>query len=200
MPKHVLFVDGLMGAGKSHFLDLTREKYPNLTVIDEPVDKWVESGLLENFYNDPKKYAFKLQSYIMDSFVDQLEEAFKNDVKFILMERGHLAAYTVFSYIHWTNGLLTDEEYEKMEQKHYFYDRDLRKRGYVLDHIYLNTPIDIAMERVAERNRINEKNKVTKEYQQRLLNRFEELCLTPYSIEQLDELIEKIVKQLEEDK
>ena len=197
MPKHVLFVDGVIGAGKSFCLTRIKEKYPKLRVIFEPVQKWVESGLLENFYDNPKKWAFQLQSFIMDSFVDELESAFQDDVQFILMERGHLAAYTVFSYLHWCNGILSDEEYKKMEQKHYWYDRDLRKRGYVLDHIYLNTPLDVAMSRVAERNRINEGKSISKEYQERLAKRFEELCLTPYSVEQLDELIEKIVDNLE---
>ena len=196
MPKHVLFVDGIIGAGKSTSLTKIKEKYPNLTVIFEPVDKWVQSGLLENFYSDPKKWAFKLQSFIMDSFVDELENAFQNDVQFILMERGHLAAYTVFSYLHWTNGILTDEEYKKMEQKHYWYDRDLRKRGYVLDHIYLNTPIDVAMDRVALRDRVNEGKSISREYQESLANRFEELCLTPYTVEQLEELIKEIVSRL----
>ena len=171
-----------------------QRQYPKLTVIFEPVEKWVDSGLLENFYDNPKKWAFQLQSFIMDSFVEELEKAFENDVSFILMERGHLAAYTIFSYLHWTNGILSDEEYKKMEEKHYWYDRDLRKRGYVLDHIYLNTPIEVAMERVSLRDRVNESKSVSEEYQRTLLARFEELCLTPYTVEQLDELIEKITK------
>jgi len=196
MIKHVLFVDGILGAGKTTALTSIQSKYPKLRVIYEPVEKWVQSGLLENFYDNPKKWAFQLQSFIMDSFVEELEAAFKDNVPFILMERGHLAAYTVFSYLHWVNGILTDEEYRKMEEKHYWYDRDLRKRGYVLDHIYLNTPIETAMDRVANRNRVNEAKAVSKEYQERLSKRFEELCLTPYTLEQLYELIDKIVSNL----
>jgi len=193
MPKHVLFVDGMIGGGKTTCLTKIKEKYPQLTVIFEPVERWMSSGLLENFYNDPKKYCFQLQSFIMDSFVDELEKAFKDNVNFILMERGHLAAYTIFSYIHWKNGILTDEEYKMMEEKHFIYDRDLRQRGYVLDHIYLNTPIEVAMERIAIRNRGNEKESITVEYQERFLKRYEELCLTPYTLEQLNDLIDKLV-------
>lgn len=195
MPKHVLFVDGILGAGKSYFLTKIQAKYPQLKVIFEPVEKWVDSGLLENFYDDNKKWAYQLQSYIMDTFVHELENAFKDNTQFILMERGHLAAYTVFSYLHWTNGILTDDEYKKMEEKHYWYDRDLRKRGYVLDHVYLNTPMEVAMERVAERDRINEAKKVSVEYQVKLQQRFKQLCLTPYTVEQLEELIDKIVEE-----
>ena len=193
MVKHVLFIDGLIGAGKSTFLENIKSKYPSLTVIYEPIEKWMASGLLEKFYEDPKKWAFKLQCFIMESFIEDLEEAFKNDVDFIIMERGHLAAYTIFSYNHWKNGILTDEEYKMMEEKHYEKDRELREKGYILDHIYLNVPIDTAMERIAIRNRGNEKESITVEYQMSFLKRYEELCLTPYTLEQLNELIDKLV-------
>lgn len=195
-PKHVLFIDGVIGGGKTFCLTQIKAKYPKLTVIFEPVDRWMQSGLLEKFYKDPKKWAFELQSFIMDSFVEDLEAAFQNDINFILMERGHLAAYTVFSYLHWKNGLLTDEEYKKMEIKHYNYDRDLRERGYVIDHIYLNTPIDIAMGRIAERNRGNEVSSITVEYQEGFLKRFNELCLTPYTLEQIYQLIDILMINL----
>jgi deoxyadenosine/deoxycytidine kinase len=191
MKKIILAIDGLIGAGKSTKLQEYKEKYPALVVILEPIDKWMQSELLQNFYKDPKKWAFKLQSYIMDSFKDELEEAFSNNRKCILMERSHLAAFSIFSYLHWKNGLLTDEEYSQLEQQHYNYDRDLRQRGYIFDHIYLDVPLDVAMERLAVRNRGNEKSMVSREYQQAFLNRYEELCLTPYTEEQLDNLIAK---------
>jgi len=191
MKKIILAIDGLIGAGKSTKLGEYKEKYPALVVILEPIEKWMQSELLQNFYKDPKKWAFKLQSYIMDSFKDQLEEAFSNNCKCILMERSHLAAFSIFSYLHWKNGLLTDEEYSQLEQQHYNYDRDLRQRGYIFDHIYLDVPLDVAMERLAVRNRGNEKSMVSREYQQAFLNRYEELCLTPYTEAQLDALIAK---------
>lgn len=191
MKKIILAIDGLIGAGKSTKLEEYKKKYPALVVILEPIDKWMQSELLQNFYKEPKKWAFKLQSFIMDSFKDQLEEAFSNNSKCILMERSHLAAFSIFSYLHWKNGLLTDEEYSQLEQQHYHYDRDLRQRGYIFDHIYLNIPLDVAMERLAIRNRGNEKSMVSREYQQAFLNRYEELCLTPYTESQLDDLIAK---------
>jgi deoxyadenosine/deoxycytidine kinase len=191
MKKIILAIDGLIGAGKSTKLEEYKQKYPALVVILEPIDKWMQSELLQNFYKEPKKWAFKLQSFIMDSFKDQLEEAFSNNSKCILMERSHLAAFSIFSYLHWKNGLLTDEEYSQLEQQHYHYDRDLRQRGYIFDHIYLNIPLDVAMERLAVRDRGNEKSMVSREYQQAFLNRYEELCLTPYTEEQLDHLIGK---------
>ena len=132
----------------------------------------------------------------MASFHDQLDEAFKKNAKYILMERGPLACFSVFSYINYQNGMMTEEEYRKMEVDHYAYERSLRERGYVLDHIYLATPLDVAMERLTARNRINEGSKVSREYQQQLLDRYEALCITPYSEAQIDNLVAKVVEML----
>jgi deoxyadenosine/deoxycytidine kinase len=49
------------------------------------------------------------------------------------------------------------------------------------------------MERIALRNRGNEKESITREYQMSFLKRYEELCLTPYTLDQLNELIDKLV-------
>lgn len=198
--KVLLFIDGIISAGKSTKLQQFREKYPNICVISEPVQKWIQSGLLQAFYSEPKKYAFALQSFIIDSFNDQLEEAFKNGANFILMERGHLSAHTIFSTIHYREGRMTREEYMKMEEKHHAYNRQLRENGYILDHIYLATPIDVAMERLAIRDRENEKTSVTREYQQSLIDRFTEMGLTPYTEEQLCSLVEKINEMLKIEK
>lgn len=194
--KVILSIDSVIGAGKTTLLNKYKKMYPDLFIIQEPVDKWVESGLLQKFYENPREWAYKLQVFIMNSFTDQLEDAFSQNAKYIFMERGPLACFSVFSYIHRKNGVLTEEEYKMMEQKHFAYERSLRERGYVLDHIYLNTPIDTAMVRLSNRDRINEKSKVTKEYQQQLLNRYEELCITPYTEEQIDRLVAKVVEML----
>ncbi len=200
MKKYFLAIDGLIGAGKSWKLTDYRKKYPKIVFILEPIDVWMKSGLLPKFYEDPKKWAYKLQSFIMDSFTDQLNAAFESDARVICMERSHLSAFTIFSYLHHKNGLLTDEEYSKLEQQHYTYDRDLRERGYVFDHIYLNVPLDVAMERLSKRDRGNEKSSVTREYQQNFINRFEQLCLTPYTEQQLDDLMEKLHKMILEER
>lgn len=197
--KIILSIDSVIGAGKTTLLNKYKKMYPQLTIIEEPVDQWVKSGLLEKFYENPKRYSFELQKYIMGSFTDILAAEFKKGTKYIIMERGPLACFAVFSYLHHKAGILSDEEYKIMGDNHYAYERWLREEGYVLDHIYLNTPIDIAMERMKNRNRINESTGVSKEYQQNLLNRYNELCMTPYTEEQIDALIEKVSEYLKID-
>lgn len=190
--KYFLSIDGVIGAGKSTIINKYREMYPNIMFILEPIDVWMKSGLLTKFYEDQKRYAFDLQCFIMDSFTNQLEEAFKDQRRVIVMERSHLACFTIFSYLHWKNGLLTDEQYKAMEEKWYAYDRDLRSRGYFLDHVFLDTPLDVAMERIKIRGRGNEAESVSQTYQQEFIDRYQELCLTPYTAEQLDDLMSKL--------
>lgn len=194
--KVILSIDSVIGAGKTTLLNKYKRMYPDLCVIQEPVELWVASGLLEKFYDDPKKYVYQLQVFIMNSFREQLEAAFRAGCKYILMERGPLACFSVFSYIHWKNGIMTDDEYRQMERHHFAYEQSLRERGYVLDHIYLATPLDVAMQRLHQRNRINESSKVSREYQQQLLSRYEELCITPYTEEEIDRLVERVVQML----
>lgn len=194
LTKHILFVDGLISAGKSTKLKMYKKQYPNLRVVLEPIDLWVESGMLAKFYSDVKKYACEWQKYVMRTFLDVLEDELDHGDDFILVERGHFAAFTIFSYILWKEGNMTDREYDEIRLLHEKYDRDLRLRGYVCDHVYLDTNIKTSMERLHNRNRENESSGVTKEYQKSLHDRFRELNLTSYSEFELDELVANKMK------
>lgn len=194
--KHILFVDGLIGAGKSTIIKKYKEMYPEIRIVLEPTDIWVNSGMLAKFYSDKKKYSCEWQKYVMETFLNELESSLKHGDPFILVERGHLAAYTVFSYMLYMDGNMTEKEYDEIRILHEKYDRDLRLRGYVCDHIFLDTDVETSMKRLQERNRENESVGVSLSYQQRLLDRFYSLNLTPYSDEQLDKLIEKIHERL----
>jgi thymidylate kinase len=92
---------------------------------------------------------------------------------------------------------MSEEEYQMMQEKHFAYERSLRERGYVLDHIFLATPIDVAMDRLVKRDRINEGKKVSRDYQQQLEDRYKELCLTSYTEEQVDSLVAKVAEMLD---
>src|SRR3989339_1228931 len=68
MLKRFLFsVEGVIGAGKTEFVTLLRERLPvfvqkNVHVIFEPVECWKDSGLLADFYADPQKNSYPFQS------------------------------------------------------------------------------------------------------------------------------------------
>lgn len=194
--KHLVFIDGLIGAGKSTLIKKCKKKYPNLRIVLEPTETWVKSGMLAKFYSDKKKYSCEWQKYVMNTFLQELEKSLGKGDEFILVERGHLAAYTVFSYMLWKDGNMTESEYDEIRILHEKYDRDLRLRGYVCDHIFLDTDVETSMKRLYSRNRENESVGVSEEYQKRLLQRFYDLNLTSYSEKEVWKFIDTRMEKL----
>lgn len=64
--KHMLVIEGNIGAGKSTFLRLL-QKYLVIDPVFEPHDKWQNVGngenLLEKFYTDIRRWAYTFQTY-----------------------------------------------------------------------------------------------------------------------------------------
>ena len=62
-------LEGNIGVGKSTFLKLVKEHLPELKVLTEPVDNWNNliygQSLLENFYKQPKRWAYTLETLTM---------------------------------------------------------------------------------------------------------------------------------------
>ena len=69
-------VEGNIGAGKSTYLDMVKSVNDHATVhemvevVPEPVDMWQDvagsgENLLQLFYQDPKRYAFTFQQYVL---------------------------------------------------------------------------------------------------------------------------------------
>jgi deoxyadenosine/deoxycytidine kinase len=74
-----LCVEGNIGAGKSTWLDMVQshegELHEVIEVVPEPVDQWQDcngTNLLELFYNNPKKYAFAFQQYVLITRLEQV--------------------------------------------------------------------------------------------------------------------------------
>ncbi len=78
-------VEGNIGVGKSTFLERIRSfegLKDKVSILPEPVDKWQNVGgsnynLLQDFYNDPKRFAYSFQSYAFITHVMQNNDAAK---------------------------------------------------------------------------------------------------------------------------
>ncbi len=69
--KKSFLVEGNIGAGKSTFLKIISQ-YLDIQIIYEPHQKWQNvagHNLLEQFYKDPKRWAYTFQSYAFVSRV-----------------------------------------------------------------------------------------------------------------------------------
>src|SRR5437016_4570661 len=74
----VVVVDGVIGAGKTVFLEMARSELTkrglNTVIVEEPVDKWHKSGILQRFYADPKRWGYHFQT---KAFHDRVVENIK---------------------------------------------------------------------------------------------------------------------------
>ena len=65
----MIIIEGNIGAGKSTFLKLLAKASQDLEVAQEPLESWHKkedgSNLLENFYTDPKRWAYTLETFAM---------------------------------------------------------------------------------------------------------------------------------------
>lgn len=162
-------VEGIMGSGKSHFLDYAASRLGQqlLDVRPEPVDQWTNFGginLLAEAYRDPDKHLLALQVLILTTLGERLLQSTTRPI--ILQERSQRSVL-FFIETMLAAGKLTAIQYavlQRLHQLHAGHRSDIESADMV---IYLRTPPEKAYERVLMRDRAGEKV-VTLEYLQHL--------------------------------
>lgn len=109
-------LEGNVGVGKSTFLKLLREYCPDLTAVPEPVDNWAThqhgQSLLENFYKDPTRWSYTLETLAMLSRVkDHIGNQKSHDLMRV-MERSVYSGHYCFAFNGLASGCFTDVEWE----------------------------------------------------------------------------------------
>lgn len=179
-------VEGNIGAGKSTFLSMLGKHFPEITIALEPVNKWhaqdYGQSLLGNFYQDPKRWAFTLETLAMICRVrDHIHEQQKEHT--VVMERSIYSGHYCFTTNSYASGFLTDLEWELY----------CTWFNYLIPHnchapqgfIYLSVDPHIAYERIAQRGREAEKG-ITLEYLQQIDARHEEFLIKKNNV--IDEI------------
>ena len=184
MPPIVITVDGGIGAGKTVYINMICKKLSQrgwrITVVKEPVDKWRESGILDLFYKDPKRWAYHFQTKAFHDRVVENIEAFAahgetSDV--FILERSPFTD-NLFVEVLYDDKMVTDLEYKDYKQ---WWSLWYKVMPYTPNmFIYLRPDIDVQMSRIEERNRSEElrsadgKSGVTLEYQKKLVSKHDE--------------------------
>lgn len=90
----VIVVSGIIGAGKTTFINLiggklAKEGY-KIVILKEPVEEWKASGLLEQFYADPKRWGYTFQTEAFRSRIMAIKKTVAENpgAEILLMERG----------------------------------------------------------------------------------------------------------------
>ena len=162
----VIAVDGLIGAGKSTLLEYL-EKIPTLlshrlVVLQEDVDDWIDRGILKQYYEEPERYAFCFQLYVLFRRARLLDKAIEeNPNAVIVSERTSVSDY-MFAIMLYNSKKISDAEfnvYQMVYQK--------LKKVEVAGRILLKCSPEKALERCVCRNRAGEE-KLTLEYLQQV--------------------------------
>jgi deoxyadenosine/deoxycytidine kinase len=189
-------VEGVIGAGKSELvLGLAaayRRRGLRVGVALEPVDRWRAHGIMDAFYADPAKYWFGFQHLVFVTLVDAVADmvAATPDADIYIIERGppsvHL--FTALLMNAFTREGVDREIYRAMYDTWcYSHERRMPLDLSEARVLYLQTDVDVCMQRIASRNRKEEvvhenaehkKSGVTPDYQQALQRAHEAMFLS----------------------
>ena len=172
--KKIYTIEGNIGAGKTTILKIIGKNFDDVTFVEEPVSQWQNLGgenLLEKFYQDPERWGFTFEFYSMLSKIKCLMKAADSEKNIIIIERSILSN-KIFIDISKEMNKLNDLEYGMLINTYNFY----RQNVYPILNgiIYLNTPVDLCVQRIIQRNREGENN-VDKNYLLMLQEKFDEL-------------------------
>lgn len=149
-------LEGTIGAGKSTFLKLLAHELPHLTVKLEPVDTWQSQeygqSLLTNFYENPTRWAYTLETLTM---ICRVQEHLRqqNNSNPILVERSIYSGHYVFARNSYENGFLNNLEWHLYNQFFNFLTSQCNPpQGF----IYLRVSPEIAYGRIKKRKRTAE--------------------------------------------
>ena len=179
----MFFLEGNVGTGKSTFLRTLKEL--GINVIFEPVDEWTSiknsngKNLLEEFYNDQKRYAYTFQSIAFRTRVKNIQNSDTNSV----VERSIFTDRNVFAKTCYENGMMNEIEWNDYTS---WFDWlvetfDIKPKGY----IYLRASPDISYDRIKKRNRSGEET-IPFDYLKELHNKHEKWLMDEPNVLILD--------------
>ena len=171
--KRIYSIEGNIGAGKTTILKLIGSTIDDVMFVEEPVSQWQNLGgmnLLEKFYEDPDRWGFSFEFYVMLSKLKALTRAAESDKEIIILERS-LFSNKIFMDISSKLGKLNDLEYHMLMTTFNFYVENVYPL--LSGIIYLRTTVNECIRRIAKRNR-GEEASVDKNYLTMLQDKFDE--------------------------
>jgi len=154
--RSILAVEGNIGTGKSTTLDGLKKAFQNdsrVVFVDEDVETWNEYHLLDGLY-DKSLHNSMFQACALMPQVVKIHEALRNpDVQLVITERSPWSNSAVFAEV--------NLDPVHMNAYNYLYQGTI---GLLAEHTldisfaFLNVPVDVAAQRMAQRARGSEKD------------------------------------------
>jgi deoxyadenosine/deoxycytidine kinase len=207
---YLFTIEGCIGSGKSTFIDILKREFKHfngipIVYIPEPVEEWESivsvdnQNMIQLFYADQTKYAFSFQMMAYISRLSYLKKAMRDYPNCILIsERSLLADYNVFAKMLYSNGSISQENYQIYKKWFDEFLKDIPITGY----IYMKTETDVCFERCNKRARKGES--ITLDYLEQCNELHENwldtdsnvLTLTTNSVEDVETVIDYISESI----
>lgn len=174
---------GLPGVGKSTLVDILHNKYDSV-ILKEPLDKWIEYKLLENFYNDMERYSYTFQTSAILLKMKEYKQTLENnkDKSLYIYDTLPHTDYC-FAKMLYNSGKMNDMEWRLYNDWFDFFIEEYFNIPN-LKIIYLHTEPEIVLSRIKHRGR-KEEESITLEYLTKLDIYFNEL-MNKYNITKLN--------------
>ena len=178
----MFLVEGNIGTGKSTFVKKISKFFPHIQVCQEPVENWQQavygSSLLENFYKDPYRWAYTLETFAMACRVRQQLKDQLNSSPLCLIERSIYSGHYVFAFNSYEQGFLNGLEWELYNEWFAAISHPcLPPKGF----IYLRSEPETAYERIKKRSRDAE-NSISLDYIRQIHNRHETFLISKQGV------------------
>lgn len=163
----MISVEANIGAGKSTFLKILGEKWPDVfNVIYEPLDDWlhkyrdVDNSILGLFYEDQQRWTSTFQ---MNAFITRIQkyESEKKIDKINLTERSILSDNKLFAKSLKDDGKMNEIEWKLYENWFNWLSNKFDSKPESI--IYLRCDPEVSYQRVKKRSR-NEEDTITLDY------------------------------------
>lgn len=163
----VIVVDGIISAGKTYIIEQLEKYIPNVVPIYEPVDEWINNGILSEFYSDMNRWSYTFQTFAFSSRIKRITEKYNNcidkDNAIFILERSPLTDVIFMTMLHET-GHVNDMEFKMYKD---WCECWHKLMPFQIDlFIYVCPPIEVCMDRFEKRARKGELIDI--EYQNRL--------------------------------
>ncbi|MBN1480400.1 deoxynucleoside kinase [candidate division KSB1 bacterium] len=145
-PKYVC-IEGVIGVGKTSLTTLLGEYLNAQMVFEQPE----ENPFLQDFYRDPKRFAFQTQLFFLLSRYRQQQESFQTDLFYEYTVSDYLFAKDrIFAHLN-----LEDRELFLYDRVASLLERDIPKPDLV---VYLQSTTERLLENIRKRGRSYEKS------------------------------------------
>lgn len=154
-------VEGNIGAGKTSFCNRIADDF-NCQLI---LESFEDNPFLQQFYQNPERYAFSVELFFMAERQKQLQEGL---LKPELFKQGTIADYFFLKTLLFAKNTLKDEEYRLFSRIFQVLNAPFPKPDLL---VYLHRSVDNLQENIAKRGRTYEKN-IQASYLQKIQNTY----------------------------